>query len=51
MICLKDEPLAYQNFMNKPEPEQKALIDYVYAAKNDELKVERIAEILNKLTQ
>ena len=51
MICLKDEPLAYQNFMNKPDTEQKALIDYVYAAKNDELKVDRIAEILNKLTQ
>jgi hypothetical protein len=51
IICLKDDPLAYQNFMNKPDIEQKALIDYVYAAKNDELKVERIAEILNRLTR
>jgi len=50
MICLQDDPHAYQNFLKKTEPEQKAFIDWIYSAKNDEMKVERIAEILNKLS-
>jgi len=50
MICLQDDPYAYQNFLKKTEPEQKAFIDWIYSAKNDEMKVERIAEILNKLS-
>ncbi|MDP4239484.1 MAG: YdeI/OmpD-associated family protein [Bacteroidota bacterium] len=51
MTCLQEEPLAYRNFLNKPEAEQKAFIDWIYAARNDETKVERIAEILNKLNR
>ena len=51
MTCLHDEPVAYQNFLNKQAEEQKIIIDWIFSAKNDELKVERIAETLNKLTQ
>lgn len=51
MICLKDDPTAYQNYLKKPESEQKAFTDYIYSAKEDEVKVERMAEILTKLTQ
>jgi bifunctional DNA-binding transcriptional regulator/antitoxin component of YhaV-PrlF toxin-antitoxin module len=51
MICLKDDPTAYQNYLKKPESEQKAFTDYIYSAKEDKIKVERIAEILNKLSQ
>ena len=51
MICLQDEPIALQNYLNKSDDEQKAFIDWIYSAKNDELKIERIAESLNKLTQ
>jgi hypothetical protein len=51
MICLKDEPLALQNFQNLTETEQKELIDCIYAVKNDEMKVERIARALDKLLQ
>jgi len=50
MTCLKGDPLAYRNFLNKPEAEQKAFIHWIYSAKNDDIKVERIAEILNKLS-
>ena len=51
MICLQDEPVAYKNFIKKQAEEQKTIIDWIYSAKNDELKVERIAETLNKLTR
>jgi len=51
MTCLQDEPVAYKNFIKKQAEEQKTIIDWIYSAKNDELKVERIAETLNKLTQ
>jgi len=51
MTCLHDEPTALQNFLKKTDSEQKAYIDWIYSAKNDELKIERIVETLNKLTQ
>ena len=51
MTCLQDEPIAFQNFIKKQPEEQKTIINWIYSAKNDELKVERIAETLNKLTQ
>ena len=50
MTCLHDEPIACQNFLNLTAIEQKAMTDWIYSAKNDELKVERMAETLNKLT-
>lgn len=50
MICLKEDPVAYQNFINKSESEQKAFIDWIYSAKNDNTKVDRMAEVLNKLS-
>lgn len=50
MLCLQDDPLAYRNFLDKPEAEQKAFIDWIYSAGNDAAKVERMAEVLNKLT-
>jgi len=50
MTCLHDDPIALQNFRNKTETEQKAFIEWIYAAKNDDTKVERMAEVLNKLS-
>ena len=49
LICLKDEPTAYQKFMSMPEAEQKKLLDWIYSVKNDNLKVERIAQTINNL--
>jgi len=51
MTCLKDDSIAYQNFLKKTDMEQRAYIEWIYAAKNDETKVERMAETLNKLSQ
>jgi hypothetical protein len=48
-LCLKEDPVAYQSFQTLPNDEQKNMIDWIYAAKKDDLKVERIAQALNKL--
>ncbi|MEJ8757525.1 YdeI/OmpD-associated family protein [Pontibacter sp. H259] len=49
LICLKDEPAAYMNFRNYTDGEQKAFVDWIYSAKTDETKVERIVQTINKL--
>lgn len=51
VLCLKDEPLAYETFVKLKEGEQKAFIDWIYSAKKDETKVERIAATINKITK
>ncbi len=49
VLCLKDEPLAYETFFKLKEGEQKAFIDWIYSAKKDETKVERTATTINKV--
>ncbi|NHE59244.1 YdeI/OmpD-associated family protein [Cyclobacterium plantarum] len=46
--CLKMEPKAYQGFLRFTEGEQKAFIEWIYAARTDETKVKRIAATLDK---
>ncbi len=48
--CFKQEPKKiYQNFLNRGEGEQKAFIDWIYQAKMDETKANRILEMFDKL--
>ena len=49
IACLKDEPEAYKIFITYPESEQKRMIDWIILAKKDEIKVERIVELIDKL--
>jgi uncharacterized protein YdeI (YjbR/CyaY-like superfamily) len=49
--CLNDEPLAYQNFMKLSEGAQKEYRDWVYAAKREETKVDRIAKMIDMLAK
>lgn len=49
LLCLHDEPIAFKNFQNLPENEQNALIDWIYSATRDTLKVERIVQTIDKL--
>lgn len=49
LLCLQDEPVAYQQFQQLSESEQKDLMDWIYSAKRDDQKVERIAKALDKL--
>ena len=47
--CLKDDPVALKCFSGYTEAEKKAFIDWIYAAKKEETKVDRIAKTLVKL--
>lgn len=49
VLCLQDEPAAYQAFLKCTDGEQKAVVDWIYSAKTDETKVERIVQTINKL--
>ena len=51
LLCLKDDPIAHQTFLSYPDGEQKAFINWIYSAKKEETKVERIAKMLDKLSK
>lgn len=48
-ICLQDEPAALERFNRLPENEQQKLLEWIYSVKNDQLKVERIAQTIDRL--
>jgi uncharacterized protein YdeI (YjbR/CyaY-like superfamily) len=48
---LRDEPLAEKTFNKASKKEQQEIIDWIVAAKNEEMKVERIARALDILVQ
>ena len=49
LLCLKDEPKAYNMFMKLTEGYQKEFINWIYAAKKEETKASRIAATINKI--
>ncbi|MCU0439201.1 MAG: YdeI/OmpD-associated family protein [Raineya sp.] len=44
--CLVLEPNAYESFLSCSDNEQKAFIEWVYSAKTDKTKVERISKVI-----
>jgi hypothetical protein len=48
-LCLLDEPGAYQAFTNAPIATQKSFIDWIYSAKKEETKINRIANSIDML--
>ena len=50
-LCLKDEPKALLFFKSLSGSEQKHYIDWIYSAKKDETKVERIAQTIDRLLE
>jgi Domain of unknown function (DUF1905)/Bacteriocin-protection, YdeI or OmpD-Associated len=48
--CLKDDPIAYENFLKLTESKQNEYTDWIFSVKTDDAKVERIAKILNQLS-
>jgi uncharacterized protein YdeI (YjbR/CyaY-like superfamily) len=44
-----EDQTAHNTFLSYTDGEQKAYVDWIYSAKTDETKVERIAKTLNKL--
>ena len=51
LLCLLEDPTAHLIFLSYSDGEQKAYVDWIYSAKTDETKVERIAKTLNRLTK
>ncbi|HJV77192.1 MAG TPA: YdeI/OmpD-associated family protein [Paludibacter sp.] len=49
LLCLKDDPTAYENFQKLSGAEQKELVDWIYSVKKDNARVERIAQTMDKL--
>ncbi len=50
-LCLLDEPNGLKNFMTYTNGEQKTFIDWIYSAKKDETKIERIAKTIDKIVK
>lgn len=48
-LCLLDEPTAYKIFLAYTDGEKKAFIDWIYSAKKEETKIERIAMAISKI--
>jgi hypothetical protein len=49
LLCLKDEPNAYENFIAFTDSEKKTYIDWIYSVKTETKKIERMAEAINKI--
>ncbi len=49
LLCLNDEPEALQFFNSLTESEQKYYVNWIYSAKKEETKIDRMAKSINKL--
>lgn len=49
LLCLQDEPKAFKFFKTLSESEQKFYIQWIYSAKREETKIDRLAKSINKL--
>lgn len=49
--CLKDDPIAYQNFFRLSEGKQKESIDWIYKAKKESTRIERMATIITSISK
>jgi hypothetical protein len=51
LVCLQDEPNAYQHFLGFTEGQKKEYVDWIYTAKTDTTKVKRIAIAVNRISK
>jgi hypothetical protein len=51
LLCLQDDNQALQFFNSLNESEQHNYVKWIYAAKTDQTKVDRIAKTLDRLTK
>lgn len=50
-LCLLYEPNAYETFLSYTNGEQKTILEWIYSAKTDATKVERIAKSIDKIAE
>jgi len=51
LMCLEDEPVALAFFNQLPESERKYYVQWIYGAKKEETKANRMAAAINRLAQ
>ncbi len=51
LLCLKDEPQAIRFFNTLSESERKFYIQWVYSAKKEDTKVDRLAKTIDRLAR
>lgn len=51
LLCLEDEPQALTFFKSLTESEQKYYIQWIYSAKKEETKIDRLAKTINRLLE
>jgi hypothetical protein len=51
LLCLHDEPTALKFFSSLSESEQNFYIQWIYSAKKEETKINRLARTVNRLSQ
>jgi hypothetical protein len=51
LLCLQDEPKALKFFNSLSESEQLHYVKWIYSAKTDQTKVDRIVKTLDRLTK
>ncbi len=51
LVCLNDEPLALSFFNLLPQRQQEQYIKWIYASKSPEIKIQRLAQAINRLHQ
>jgi len=51
LLCLEDEPVALKFFKLLSESEQKFYIQWIYSAKKEETKIDRMAKAINRLAR
>lgn len=51
LLCLRDEPKAFKFFKSLSESEQKFYIQWIYSAKREETKINRLAKSIDRLSE
>jgi hypothetical protein len=51
LSCLEDDSVAYEAFKSYTDGQRKEFIDWIYSAKTEETRVNRIVETLDKLAK
>lgn len=51
VICLQEEEQAFSFFNSLSESEQKYYIQWIYSAKKEETKIDRLAKTINRLAK
>lgn len=49
ILCLKEEPETYNRFMQLTDGEKQAYLDWVYSARQEQTRVDRIAKMMGRL--